>query len=133
MNMGAFGFWLFLTAVVIGSVWWATTKRKTRQAALNALISKGESVDPRIIEGVLQDTKPGPSRLDVWLMVIGLVILFSGVGLLAMTPFIDQLDAEAKLGALAAGACTTLSSLGFILGSVFVRRRSNDVTGVKQD
>lgn len=133
MNMGAFGFWIFLAAVVIASVWWATTKRKTRQAALNALINKGDSVDPRVIEGILEDTRSAPSRLDIWLMVIGLVTLFSGIGFLAMGYFLGQLDADARLAALATGAGTALSSLGFIVGSIFVRKKTNGATGVKQD
>ena len=133
MNLGAFGFWLFWAVVVLAWTWWANTKRKTKHETLSLLINKGDTVDPRIIENLLQESKPSPSRLHVWLMVFGLIILFVGVGMLAAAPFFSQHSADAKLAALVFGSGLVCASLGFISGSIFVRRIANGATGVKHD
>jgi len=57
MNLGAFGFWIFLAVVVAGAMWEKMRKLQIRKDLIQSMLEKGQSVDVEQINKLL-----GPSH-----------------------------------------------------------------------
>ncbi|MEO0423371.1 MAG: hypothetical protein AAF184_13605 [Pseudomonadota bacterium] len=109
IGLAGLGFWLFIAAAVVSSIWDDIRKRETRHATLRALIASGQQVDQAAVDRLLGKAQRSEHDMRVGAIVLryiafGLVALG---GLLALMAGVEVLFAllgvAAFLGLLSMG------------------------------
>jgi hypothetical protein len=55
-DLGAFGFWMFIAAVVVGGMWFDTRKREAQQETLRRFVESGKDIDASVVKKMLAST-----------------------------------------------------------------------------
>jgi len=119
-GLGALGFWLFISAVVVAGIWYAIRDREAQHATLRSMIENGQTADAALLEGLLSNGG-GAGGLDRHLMMYGLIILFLAIGL-ALFGLILSLQAAIWLyPLLGASVLTACAAIGLIAASKVVK------------
>ena len=92
-GLGAFGFWMFLAAVVVAGIWFDARKRESQQETLRRAVESGQRLDPAIIDKLVA-VGGGESRIDRDLKVAGLIVIFVAPGLALLGWFLAILQEE---------------------------------------
>lgn len=90
-GLGALGFWLFLTAIIVSGVWFDARKRESQQETLRRVVESGQPIDDAVIKQMLAATK-GSSRPDRDLKIGGIILLFIAPGLTVLGWFLGKLS-----------------------------------------
>ena len=93
---GAMGFWLFLAAVVVASIWFDARKRESQQETLRRVVESGKEINPAVIDKLV-GASDGSERVDRELKVAGLIVIFAAPGLAVLGWFLAALN-EKLLG-----------------------------------
>ena len=93
---GAMGFWLFLAAVVVASIWFDARKRESQQETLRRVVESGKEMNPAVIDKLLGASGES-ERVDRELKVAGLIVIFIAPGLAVLGWFLAALN-EKLLG-----------------------------------
>jgi hypothetical protein len=93
-GLGAFGFWLFIAAVVVAGIWFDARKRESQQETLRRAVESGQRLDPAMIDKLVT-AGGGESRIDRDLKVAGLIVIFVAPGLALLGWFLAK--AEPKI------------------------------------
>ena len=92
-GLGAFGFWLFIAAVVVAGIWFDARKRESQQETLRRAVESGQRLDPAMIDKLVS-AGGGESRIDRDLKVAGLIVIFVAPGLALLGWFLAKLEPE---------------------------------------
>ena len=90
---GAMGFWLFLAAVVVASIWFDARKRESQQETLRRVVESGKEINPAVIDKLV-GASGGSERVDRELKVAGLIVIFIAPGLAVLGWFLAALREE---------------------------------------
>ncbi len=94
IELGAFGFWLFVAACVLGGIWDSARRRESEQETLRRLVESGKELDPDTINRVLNvNGKEKDAAKD--LKVAGIIVLAIAPGMLVLGIALSFLSSEA--------------------------------------
>ncbi len=113
MGLGAFGFWLFIAACVLGGIWDAARKRESQQETLRRLIESGRDINPEVIDQVMRAGRRDDTVARD-LKVAGLIVGCISPGLAVMGLLLRQVNAAALLPLLGAAALTACIGGGLL-------------------
>ena len=123
MGLGAFGFWVFIAACVLGGIWDAARKRESQQETLRRLVESGRDINPEVLEQVMRaGNRDDTSARD--LKIAGLIVGSISPGLAVMGLLVSQLNADALLPLLGA-ACLTGCIGGGLLWAASIAAKSD--------
>jgi hypothetical protein len=92
-GLGAFGFWIFIAAVVVAGIWFDVRRRETQQETLRRVVESGQNIEPAIIDKIVAAGRD-QSRIDRDLKVSGLIVIFIAPGLATLGWFLSSLREE---------------------------------------
>ena len=52
-GLAAFGFWMFVAAIVVAGIWYDIAKRRAQHETLRRLIESGQTIDPELLDKLL--------------------------------------------------------------------------------
>jgi hypothetical protein len=111
---------LFLVTVVAVSVTWANhLSRLAAEKTIREAIDKGVLVDPELIGRLRGRSKP---RWDVRLILAGILIAFSGLGISVFAILLGLDSPDALFPVLSIGMGVLLPGVGFIVAGLWLRR-----------
>jgi len=90
-GLGAFGFWIFLAAVVVAGIWFDARKRESQQETLRRIVESGQRVDQGMIEKFLKSGNDD-NRTDRDLKIGGIITMSVAPGLLLMGFFFSRFE-----------------------------------------
>lgn len=90
-GLGALGFWLFLSAVVVAGIWFDARKRESQQETLRRIVESGQRVDQTMIDKFLKAGSKD-NRTDQDLKVGGLITFSVAPGLLLLGVFMSRFE-----------------------------------------
>ena len=62
LGLGAFGFWLFIAAVVIAALWYSLRRQQMRNETIQKLIESGQPIDQDLLDKLYQPIFPPPQQ-----------------------------------------------------------------------
>lgn len=121
-GLGAFGFWMFIAAIVVAGMWYDIRKRESQQETLRRIVESGQLVDEAMIDKLTAASTGNSKRLEQELRVYGLVTLFVAPGV-ALLGWILGLQYEpALLPILGAAVLVLFVAIGLLVAAVTIRR-----------
>jgi len=122
-DVGAFGFWMFIAAVVVAGTWSSARKSAEKHETLRRIVEKTGSIDEAKLKELFkedsEETKPG--EVYRGLRIGGMIIMFVGAGM-ALSFLILVLLGNAIgwwFGGLAVSAGIAMLGLGVFISSRF--------------
>ena len=133
MDLGAFGFWMFLAIVVAAGIWGSNKKRESEHETLRRILESDKKLDEGVVEKVLQ-AGTGNEELERDLRVGGLITLGVAPGLF-LFGWILSLTLEPKLFQIMAGVSVLVLfvSLGLLGAAHMVGKRYRQGASSMQD
>jgi len=124
-SLGAFGFWIFLAVVVGSGIWFDARKRESQQETLRRLVESGQTIDPAVIDKLVQSS--GSERVDRDLKVGGIITLFVAPGIAVLGWFLRQVQEEILGILLGVSLLVAFVGVGLLLaGMYYARAYRND-------
>ncbi len=127
-GLGAFGFWMFIAAVVVAGVWFDAKKREMQQETLRRVVESGQQLDPELIDRILKDNADN-ERPDRDLKVGGVITLSVAPGLVLLGYFLGKLEEQVFGVMLGVALLVGFVGLGLLVAGKMVerwRRQDND-------
>ena len=94
-GLGAFGFWIFIGAVVVAGIWYDAKRKESQQQTLRRIVESGRDFDQAIIDRVIGVSEAEKQAQD--LKVAAYIVLPLAPGMLIMGLFIGMFASEARL------------------------------------
>ncbi|MBL4790323.1 MAG: hypothetical protein JKY60_15230 [Kordiimonadaceae bacterium] len=113
-GMAAMAFWGFIAVAVIAGVWDNVRKREAQHETVRRLIESGKTIDPAVVDKLLQLSDGKSERLDRDFKVAGLWMLPISVGLVVLgliMGFVHPAIIAPVLGAAGLVACIGAGAL----------------------
>ncbi len=118
-GLGALGFWLFLAAIIVASIWFDAKKREAQQETLRRIVESGQQIDAAVVDKLLA-AGGGQERKDRDLKIGGIITMSVGPGLYLFGYFMSRF--EAKMLDLMTGVALLVFLVGagiFIAGKLY--------------
>ncbi len=126
-GLGAFGFWMFIAAVVVAGIWYDARKRESQQETLRRIVESGREIDRDVLDEILdskdKDTKD--MARDLW--VAGVIVAFVSPGLALLGWFLGRVDQDALNALLGVSALVAFVAAGLLIAAKYVE--SQDTQG----
>ena len=120
-GLAAFGFWIFIAAIVVSGVWYDAKRRESQQETLRRVVESGKEVDPAIIDRLLGT---GDAReLERNLMIGSYVTLGISPGLFIFGLFLGMINGEARAALMGVSLLVLCVSGGLYLAARLVRQQ----------
>lgn len=119
-GLSALAFWGFLTAVVIGGIWYGLREREAQYATLQRLIETGKPVDDAIVSKVLG----GKGDVEQGLRVAGMIALAAAPGLALLGWALGRIEENAFIALLGVAGLVGCVSIGLLVAARAVRSRA---------
>lgn len=87
-GLAAFGFWMFIAAVVVTGIWSDIRKRESQQETLRRIVESGQHLDPALVDKMLGSVK-NSSSADRDLKIGGTITMFVAPGLALLGYFLS--------------------------------------------
>ncbi|WP_136659239.1 DUF6249 domain-containing protein [Nitratireductor sp. XY-223] len=123
-GLAAFGFWMFVAAVVVAGIWYDIAKRRAQHETLRRLIESGQTIDPELLDKLFSATTGGGERLQRELMIYGVVTLFVAPGIALLAWFLSLQYPPALYPVLGAAVLVGFVAIGLIVASRAAGRSS---------
>jgi hypothetical protein len=123
-GLPAFGFWIFVGAIIVASIWASARQKAEKHETLRRIVEKTGTIDEAKLrelfkEGPSEEPKPGADyrALRIW----GTIIMFVGAGiaLVFLLPTLFWSPIEWWYGGLAISAGIAMVGLGIFFSSRF--------------
>ena len=92
-GLAAFGFWMFIAAVVVTGIWSDIRKRESQQETLRRIVESGQHLDAALVEKMLGSVKAS-SNADRDLKVSGIITMFAAPGLAIFGYFLSSYNSK---------------------------------------
>ena len=122
--MGALGFWIFITVVVAGGIWYDAKRKESQQETLRRIVESGRDIDPGVIDRIVGSS--GPKELERDLKVGAYVVLAVAPGLFAMGWFLGMIATEARVALTGVALLVAFVGAGLFLAARLVEKRYAD-------
>ena len=90
-TLGAFGFWMFIAAVVVAGIWYDARKTESEQETLRRMVESGKDIDPALLEKMLAAGKKSSGSAQE-LKTAGVIVLFVAPGLAVLGWFLQAFN-----------------------------------------
>lgn len=120
-GLGAFGFWMFIAAVVVAGIWFDARKREIQQETLRRVVESGQQLDPELIDRMLKDNA-GNERPERDLKVGGIITLSVAPGLVLLGYFLGRLEEKVFGVLLGVALLVGFVGLGLLIAGRMVER-----------
>lgn len=90
-GLGAFGFRIFIAAVVVAGIWYDARKRESQQETLRRVVESGQTLDKAIIDRVLSASGKG-DRVDRDYKIAGIIVISVAPGIAILGWFLGRMD-----------------------------------------
>ena len=128
-GLGAFGFWMFIAAIVVAGMWYDIRKREAQQETLRRIVESGQPVDETMIDKLTSASTGGGRGLERELRVYGLVTLFIAPGLAVLGWFLSLQYQPALYPVLGVSVLVLFIAVGLLVAAgVAGRDRQADDT-----
>jgi hypothetical protein len=125
-GLAAFGFWMFIAAVVVSGIWSDIRKRESQQETLRRVVESGQHLDAALVEKMLGSVK-GSSNADRDLKVGGIITMSVAPGLAILGYFLSQEDPRAQQVFFGIALLVGIIGLGiYVAGVMAARWRKQD-------
>ena len=94
-GMGAFGFWIFVAAIVVAGMWYDAKRKESQQETLRRIVESGREIDQSVIDRVIGASELEKQAQD--LKVAAYIVLPIAPGMLIMAFFIGMIAEEARM------------------------------------
>ena len=121
-GLGAFGFWMFIAAIVVAGMWYDIRKRDAQQETLRRIIESGQPVDEAMIDRLTAASTGGGKRLEQELRVYGLVTLFVAPGLALLGWILGLQYQPAMLPIFGVAALVLFVAFGLLVAGALIKR-----------
>ena len=123
-GLAAFGFWMFIAAVVVAGVWYDSRRKESQQETLRRLVESGRDIDPSVLDRIVGDGgQKNPSR-D--LRIAAYITMAIAPGLAVLGLFLGQIAPEPRSALLGVGALVAFVSAGLFMAARWAERRYPD-------
>jgi hypothetical protein len=122
-DVGAFGFWMFIAAVIIAGTWSSARKSAEKHETLRRIVEKTGTIDEAKLKELFkedsEESKPG--EIHRGLRIGGTIIMFVGAGiaLFFLIPTLLGDPIDWWFGGLAVAAGVAMLGLGVFISSRF--------------
>lgn len=72
-GLAAFGFWVFIAAVVVAGIWYDAKEKETKQETLRRIVESGHNIDAEVIERIIGENES--QTLDRDLRIAAYIVL----------------------------------------------------------
>lgn len=120
-GLSALAFWGFLTAVVVGGIWYGIREREAQYATLQRLIESGQPVDDAIVGKVLG----GKGDVEQGLRIAGMITLAAAPGMALLGWALGRTEEKAFVVLLGVAGLVGCVSIGLLVAARMVRKRAN--------
>jgi hypothetical protein len=132
-DLSGFGFWMFITAVVVGSMWCKARKRETQQDTLRRLVESGKDIDEAVLEKILavsnKDNSNKDNSNDQELTTAGLIVLFASPGLYVLGYFMQGLNEKLLTVLTGVAGLVAFVGIGLLVAGQVAKRWYTDGQG----
>lgn len=131
------GFWIFISVVILATVYQETAQQVARARLLQAALEKGKDLDPQLLErlftGEYSGDKPDSSLKNPRRLRIAAVVVASiGLGLGVMSLAVKQIDINPFWICLGLGGLLLVMSVGlFVASRVAAARLPSDCSSLQ--
>ncbi len=125
-GLAALGFWVFLAAVVVASIWFDARKRESQQETLRRVVESGQQLDVAVIDRML--AKSGDrQRPDRDLKVAGIIVMFIAPGLSVLGWFLGRFNDKIFELMIGVGLLVLIIGIGlYVAGKMTERWQRQD-------
>ena len=120
-GLGAFGFWIFIAAVVVAGMWYDLRNKQSQQETIREIIKKGKAIDKDEIETIMNTAKDD-SKLYKELKLSALIMIFIALGMALMGIAISMAKPSALLPLLGVSLLMVCISLGLFAAAKFINK-----------
>ena len=120
-GLGAFGFWMFIAAVVVAGIWYDAKKREMQQETLRRVVESGQQLDPELIDRMLAENADN-ERPDRDLKVGGIITLSVAPGLVLLGYFLGKLEPQIFGVLIGVALLVGFVGLGLLVAGKMVER-----------
>jgi hypothetical protein len=120
-GLAALGFWMFIAAVVVSSIWSDIRKRESQQETLRRIVESGQTIDVALIDKMVGSVK-GESHGDRDLKVSGIITMSVAPGLFLLGYFITGFDLEKVRVFIGISLLVGIVGLGLFAAGMMVSR-----------
>jgi len=125
-DFGAFGFWMFIAAVVVAGVWSDARKRESQQETLRRLVDSGQKIDAALVDKIV-DAGGGKTNPAQDLKTGGIIVMFVAPGLTLLGWFLSKFNESVLDVMLGVSALVGLVGVGlYVAGKMSESKGSED-------
>jgi hypothetical protein len=119
-GLGAFGFWLFIGAIVVAGIWYDARRKESQQETLRRVVESGQHIDPAVLDRIVGTGGSRSPERD--LKVSALIVLFVAPGLAVLGLLLGQIATEARAALLGVSLLVGFIGVGLFLAAKLVER-----------
>ena len=120
-GLAAFGFWMFIAAVVVSGIWSDIRKRESQQETLRRVVESGQHLDAALVEKMLGSVKDS-SNTDSDLKVGGIITMSVAPGLALLGYFLSQEEPRLQQIFFGIALLVGIVGLGIYIAGVMAAR-----------
>ena len=121
-GLAAFGFWMFLAAIIVASIWSDSRKREAQQETLRRIVESGQQLDPELVDRLLASKDGDGDKPDRDLKVAGVITMSVGPGLVAFGAFLAPYNDKILGVMIGVGALVLIIGMGLYLAGILSKR-----------
>ena len=126
-GLGAFGFWMFIAAVVVAGIWFDARKRESQQETLRRLVESGRDLDPATLDRLLSTSER--DTVDKELKIGGMIVIAVAPGLAALGWFLGRFAEEAMTALYGVSVLVGFVGIGLLVAGKWAERWYRDDKG----
>lgn len=123
-GLGAFGFWMFIAAVVVGGIWYDARRKESQQETLRRIVESGRDIDPAVIDRLLGESEE--KNLEQELRMGALIVICIAPGLFILGLFLGQINTDARVALMGVSFLVGFVGAGLLLAARLVGRNRSD-------
>ena len=131
-NIGMFGFWMFIAAIVVAGIWYDAKQKETKQETLRRIVESGRDIDPEVLgrnvacadQPCLFGERCRNTARD--LRIGAYITLGVAPGLFLFSLFLGMINEEARFAIMGVSALVACIGGGLLGAARLVERRYAD-------
>lgn len=120
-GLGAFGFWIFIAAIVVAGIWYDARRKESQQETLRRVVESGRDIDPAVIDRLLGTSEARDLERD--LMVGSYITMAVAPGLFLLGLFVGMVDDNARAPLTGIALLVLCVGAGLYFAARLVKRR----------
>lgn len=123
-GLGAFGFWIFIAAIVVAGIWYDAKRKESQQETLRRVVESGKEVEPEVIDRLLGVSEARDLERD--LMIGSYITLAVAPGLFLFGLFLGMVNDDARLVLMGVSLLVLCVGGGLYLAARLVKHRYSE-------